>query len=711
MSVHAPSKTDDKKPETALEADKTSKLQFTADETVSDTPEIHRDRKLNRAQRQADRTAGKLETAKSKLPSKKKIRSKKVFDDKTGKAKRKLYFESEVVSQAEHLKGSPPSRLVRAAARSALAFGHRKLYQVERENVGTEAAHKGEMAAEGVIRSALRHRKTAPYRKVAKLERKSVRKSVNLAYRKALAENPNSNMLSRAWQKRKIKKDYAKAARDAKKAAERAKRAGAAVSNTGKVLIGVAKRHPAATVVVVMLALLMFSFMSLVGAFGGIGSGGLGGMLTASYLADDAEIDNAELSYTEWETDLLVQIANAESVYGGYDEYRYSVEEICHNPYELMAYLTVKYMDFSFGEIESDLRALFEEQYALSFTPTTEMRYRSVTRTDPDTDESYEEQEAYDWRVMTVTLAARSFSDIALSRLSGDEYARYALLLQTTGNRQYLANPFGELGWLPYVSSYYGWRIHPISGAKDLHRGVDVAVAAGTEIRSGQDGTVMFADYSGDYGNVIVIEDDEGLVSKYAHCGSLLVGVGQSVKTGDVIATVGGAESHLHLEIMKNGIYVNPLFFADVGSLSFTPSYGYSGEPMGDGAYAALIAEAELHLGVPYVFGASGPDAFDCGGMICYVYRAAGVYDFGRIGAAAIYNACNPVSAEDARPGDVVTYHSTYSTPNPITHIGIFAGFINGRPVMLHSGSPLQYTYIDTPYWQEHFFGFARIPE
>ena len=109
--------------------------------------------------------------------------------------------------------------------------------------------------------------------------------------------------------------------------------------------------------------------------------------------------------------------------------------------------------------------------------------------------------------------------------------------------------------------------------------------------------------------------------------------------------------------------------------------------------------------------GSSPATSFDCSGLVCYVYRAAGVYDFGRIGANAIYNACDPVSPEDAKPGDVVTFHSTYSAPNPVTHIGIFAGYIDGHPVMYHAGDPIGYTRIDTAYWQAHFYGFARIPE
>jgi murein DD-endopeptidase MepM/ murein hydrolase activator NlpD len=701
-----------KESDSPLKQSKDSKLQFAPDETPPLRAEAKQQQKYGKAQAKADKSVKKLETAKSKLPAKKNLRSERVFDEETGKAKRKLYFESEVKSQGEHLKGAKPLRPVKAAGNSALAFGHRKMYQVERENVATEAAHKGEIAAEGVVRSALRHHKTAPYHKVEKLQRKATKKSINAAYQKALAENPKlkSNLLSRAFQKRKIKKDYAKAACEAKKTAERAKKAGGVIADAGKALVGVVKRHPVATAVVVLIALLLFALMSLIGAFGGMGSGGLSGILTASYLAEDADIDNAELSYTEWETDLQMQIANVETTHSGYDEYRYSVGDISHNPYELMAYLTVNYQNFSNATAQAELSALFAEQYTLMFTPTTETRYADPSDADGDGD-----YEPYDWNVLTVTLTARNFSDVVAARLSGEQLAHYALLLQTKGARQYLANPFGDMNWLPYVTSYYGYRVHPISGEKNYHKGIDIGLPQGTEIHAGQDGTVSVGYDAGGYGNYVTITGADGLVSKYAHCDSVLVSDGQTVKAGDVIATVGNTGNstgaHLHLEIIKNGQYLNPAYFCDTGSFNLTPDYGNPGTPMGDGTYAALIAEAERHLGKPYIFGASGPDAFDCSGLICYVYRNAGVYDFGRVGATSIYNQCNPVSPDEARPGDVVTFHSTYSAPNPITHIGIFVGYVNGRPLMLHSGSPCQYTYIDTPYWQQHFYGFARIPE
>jgi len=672
---------------------------------VSDVaaPEAPLNRKLNKAQARAEHSAHKLESAKNHLPAKKKLRSERVFDERKGKASQKLYFESEVKTQSQHLEGALPTRPVKAAGNAAVGFGHRKLHQVEHENVGTQAAHKAEMGAESVTRVALRHHKLSPYRKVSKLEHQTAKKTIKAEYRKVVAENPKlkSNALSRAFQKRKIKKDYAKTVRDAKKNADRVKQTGSAVSRASKAVAGIVKRHPVGTASVVLVSLLLFTVMSLIGAFGGAASGGFGGILTASYLAEDADVDAAELAYTEWETDLQLQIASAETTHAGYDEYRYSVGDISHNPYELMAALTVLHQNFSYAAVQTELAAWFNDQYTLAFTPTLETRYADPI--DANNDGDYE---PYEWSVMTVTLTARSFSEVAAARLNGVQLAHYALLLQSKGSRQYVANPF-DVEWLSRISSYYGYSVNPANSTKTLSRGVEIAMPQGTEIRAGHAGTVTVG-HDAAFGNYVTLIGTNGVTTQYARCGSVLVANGQSVATGDVIATVGSAG--MYLEVLKNGQYLNPLFFVDTGSFSLLPSYGYAGEPMGDGTYAALIAEAEKYLGYPYVWGGSSPaTSFDCSGYISWVLKQSGVYNVGRTSAQGLYNLCTPIAPSDAMPGDLVFFTGTYSSASPVTHVGIYVGYINGYPTMLHCGKPIQYTRIDTAYWQSHAYGFGRI--
>lgn len=135
---------------------------------------------------------------------------------------------------------------------------------------------------------------------------------------------------------------------------------------------------------------------------------------------------------------------------------------------------------------------------------------------------------------------------------------------------------------------------------------------------------------------------------------------------------------------------------------------GNGGSALGDGSYKALIAEAEKYLGFPYVFGGSTPaSSFDCSGFVCWVYTNSGVYNLPRTTAQGIYNQCSPISPADARPGDLIFFTGTYDEcPDPVSHIGIYVG--NGQ--MLHCGDPIQYTSCETVGWQQHFYGYGRLP-
>lgn len=123
------------------------------------------------------------------------------------------------------------------------------------------------------------------------------------------------------------------------------------------------------------------------------------------------------------------------------------------------------------------------------------------------------------------------------------------------------------------------------------------------------------------------------------------------------------------------------------------------------GSFSSLIAEAEKHLGKPYVMGASGPDTFDCSSFVCWVFTHSGVYNLPRTTAQGIYNQCTPVSVSEARPGDIVFFTDTYDCGETVTHVGIYTG----SNTMIHAGNPVQYTSIDTSYWRKHFYAFGRL--
>lgn len=564
----------------AQKTDSTSKLKFSKQE-----------RKIADLEQKSKKYSDKLEKARDKLPSKKIRKKQRIFDENTQKPKTKLTFEKEQIPINEAKWNKPkkkslPKKGVVALKTAGVNKLHSKVYEVEHENVGTQAAHRAELIGESAYRggkklthSAYRFARNHPYRKAAKLEVKSLETDMKLSYQKALRDNPKltSNPVSRFFQKRSIKKEYTDAIRKAKRSGKTAEKAVGAVQKTGQVITGIVRKNPVLLLKAGILLLIIFMLLALLSMCGTLLSGGTAFLGATSYAAEDTDIEQAELSYTEWETDLQIEIQNAESTHSGYDEYRYHIGDIGHDPFELMGFLTVMYEDFTYDEIQTVLQGIFDEQYNLEYVPEVEIRTRTETRTEiyinPETGQTYtytyQVEVEYEWHILNVNLTSQSFYNIIAPRMSADQSEHFEILMQSKGNRQYVGNPFG-FNWLPYVTSYYGYRIHPISGEKDYHKGIDIGVPAGTEIKAGFDGTVTAAGYdAGGYGNYVVIEmqKDDGTVieAKYAHCDSLLVSVGQTVSQGDIIATVGNTGNstgpHLHLEVVKDGEYLNPIYY------------------------------------------------------------------------------------------------------------------------------------------------------
>jgi len=127
-----------------------------------------------------------------------------------------------------------------------------------------------------------------------------------------------------------------------------------------------------------------------------------------------------------------------------------------------------------------------------------------------------------------------------------------------------------------------------------------------------------------------------------------------------------------------------------------------------DEQFARLIAEAEKYVGFPYVWGGSSPEtSFDCSGFVSYVLTNSGLYNTGRLGAQGLYNISTRVS--NPKPGDLVFFTGTYDTPG-VSHVGIYVGEdAAGNPVMLHCGDPIQYSKLNTSYWQSHFYTYGRL--
>ena len=697
----------------------------TKDKTFTEgmEPEFHGSKKLDRLQNKAERAGKKTEAARKKIPKKKEYSFERVFDEKTGKAK----YVLTAVEKEKQFKPDSPVKVVAGRVGAEYSnFTHGKVAEVEKENSAVEGAHKTEQTAEDVYHFVKRNHKSGLQRKkekVAKLEKKQFKKEVNFRYQKFLEENPDmqektlKKQMQKRLQKQRIKREYAKARRAgqaAKNTKEAAAKSASFVTKVAKKMQEIASRNVSLLVTIGIFALILIMIMTAISSCGAMFSDGMSTTLAGSYMSVPAEIDAADLAFSELEMELQKEINNRETDYLDYDEYRYNLDAIGHDPFVLISYLSAVHTEFTASDVQSEIESLFEEMYELTLNPMTETRTRTVT--DPETGEETEEE--YTVTILEVTLTATDLGVVVAGHMNEEQKEIYALYNETHGLTQQFYTPL-NLYWYSYVSSYYGYRINPVTGQEQFHRGVDIAVPTGTTVLAAMDGTVTTATYDASYGNYVVIEDSNGYCTKYAHMDTLSVSAGQTVTHGTTIGTTGNTGSstgsHLHIECLYNGEYYNPLFYFDVGEGTlYGESPGGGGSPgnvippdsYDDATVQALMEEAARYLGYPYVWGGSSPStSFDCSGFVCWVFTNSGVHNLPRTTAQGIYDQCTPVSAADAKAGDIIFFTGTYNSPGPVSHVGIYCG--NG--VMIHCGDPIKYASINTPYWQSHFYSFGRL--
>lgn len=427
------------------DADRSKRLSFTPEERAA------------RAQQKAEVLGQKLERAEKQIPKKKKIRLQKELDPEKSRMKHTLRFE-----EVEKQRGKEilPKKAGRRMVQTASAAVHSKMYQVEEENVSTKAAHRTELATEATATMAAHaarvHHQNAPYKKVEKLQQQVNQANVNAAYRAAVRDNPElqTNNVKRFVQKQRIKRQYAKEYRKAQKAGSKgsaaAKKAKDAVSSTGQAVITAIKNHKGGLVVIGALVLLVIMVFSSLSSCSVMMEGAMGSILGTSYTSEDPDILQTESNYTALESGLRNELANIENTYSGYDEYRYDVDNIGHNPNELISYLTAKFDAFTPEQVQTELEAIFEKQYSLTTRAETEIRYRTETRTgtttstNPVTGETtteeytYEVEVPYEYHILYVTLRNKGFGTAAVEGLTEEQKERYAATLSMKGNKPYL---------------------------------------------------------------------------------------------------------------------------------------------------------------------------------------------------------------------------------------------------------------------------------
>ena len=399
-----------------------SRLQFSeADRAV---PE------LQGAIRKSDKAADRLDAAKAAVPSK--------------------------PPSPQHT--NPLSRPIQEAG----AAIHGKVREVEQENSGVQSGHLGERSFEKAVGYGNRRvqnwraeRKLKPWQDAAKAEQAAVKANADFYYRKAVAENPQlaSNPVSRLWQKRKLQKQYAAAYRAAGKTAQ----AGKTAETTAKAAKKTAqeskrtalflKRHWKGALIVggigLLLVMLLGSLQSCSSMFGG----GVSNIMASSYLSEDADMLAAEEAYCAKEDELREYLDTYEATHN-YDEYHFDLDEIEHDPYVLVSILSALHEGvFTIDQVQGDLQTLFDKQYILTETVTTETRYRTETRTDSEGN-PYTIQVPYTWTICTVTLENFDLSHVPVYMMGEDQLSLYATYMSTLGNRPDLFPSSG------YVNKY-----------------------------------------------------------------------------------------------------------------------------------------------------------------------------------------------------------------------------------------------------------------
>ena len=412
----------------------TSRLQFTDEERA--TPEL--ETYIKKSEKAADR----LDAAKAAIPKQKKLVKERTFEEATGKAKTRLRFEEQEKPISGGKKGKPLSR----PAQEAGIFVHNKIHSVEKDNSGVEGAHKSEELAERgakygarKLKQGYRSHKLKPYREAAKAEKAAFKANVNFQYHKTLHDNPQltSNPLSRFMQKQNIKRQYAKAAKKggAKAAAEATRKTAKKTAEETRKAAAFAVRHPAGILIAVAALLLFIMISAGLSSCGAMFSGLTNGVLGTSYTSEDSDLVAVENNYAALENGLQSEIDNIESTHPGYDEYRYDLDSIGHNPHELASYLTALLQSYTPQSAQAELDRIFEKQYTLTLTEEVEIRYRTETSTDPETGETTTEEVPYEYYILNVKLTNKPISEFAEELLTPEQLEMYRVYLETSGNK------------------------------------------------------------------------------------------------------------------------------------------------------------------------------------------------------------------------------------------------------------------------------------
>lgn len=592
-------------------------------------------------------------------------------------------------------------KAVSAGTVAASAYVHGKSHEAEQENAAVEGAYKAELLGEKAVRYAVSRssrrlqealhteRQVEKTAEAGRLQFEAMQKSgKEVGKHAAEVEQAKKNTILRFWQKRRYKQAYA-AAKEGKKAAEDTIRVTETIAAKAKKVLQEILSRNRAIFAGIGVCVLLFAVMaaSLSSCSASI-QGGSTTIISTTYASEDEDIYAAENVYAQLEAALNNQINSMETTHPEYEEYRYQVDEISHNPYHLISYLTVKYGDFTYAQVASEIEEIFREQYSIY----TESVRETVTET-----KTVRVGES----LGQVVTSGYCNCPICCGVWSGGPTASGAMPQANHTIAVDASNPFVPLG-TKIVMNGVEYVVED-TGAFDQY-GVQFDVYYGDHAAASAHGHQTWEAY---------IADDNGS-QEVEVTSTREVNRLETVLTNHNLDTV--LRNRMNDEEEQrydyyNLTYGNRDYLFDVNTLpggGGSGGFGYEipAEALSDEKFANMIHEAEKYLGYPYVWGGASPStSFDCSGFVSWIINNCGNgWNVGRQTADGLRSCCAYVSPSEAKPGDLIFFQGTYNTPGA-SHVGICVG----DNMMIHCGNPIQYANISSAYWQEHFMAFGRI--
>ncbi|PDX89432.1 peptidase M23 [Faecalibacterium prausnitzii] len=400
------------------------------------------------------------------VPRKKKL---KTDADKAAERAQHLRFGKAEITPDEASRMTKQQKRAMYAAAAARSAVHREVDQYEDDNVGTQALSEGEKAA-GNVRDISKSRYARKLKKKAKMQGKKGSKTAKSSLQKPTATQDagtsgtgegGSNWLSRWRQKQDIQKSYRAATRSGGTAAQTAGGQKAAsggvpaaksgmeqVIDKGKSVVSTAvngianfaKSNAHVLLIVGVFLLLLLLVMSAFSSCSILFSGTTQVSGQTIYTAEDRDIRGAETDYKKLEKELDKKIKRTPTDHPGYDEYRYHLDDIEHDPWQLTSFLTTLYDDYTRSEVQAKLKETFAKQYKLTTWVEVQTRYRTVVMIDIFTGIPYTVQVPYEYRIFHTKLVNKGLEVVIREELNNDQWKRYEIFQDTLGGRPYLFN-------------------------------------------------------------------------------------------------------------------------------------------------------------------------------------------------------------------------------------------------------------------------------